>query len=275
MARGRPLLLVIALLLAAALAGCGSPASAVARPPARPPDALARIRAAGVLRVAIREDAPPMGFRRPGSLQPEGFEVDLGRALAAALLGDPNKVAWVPVGSGRLVALDAGAADVDLAGIAPSPELAARYRLSPPYYRSQVVLIARRGTPYEGLQSLDGRMVATVPEDGGAGAMLAAAAKSKGVTVLLSGQPNAAAAVAAVQSGEAAAMVTVRALAPAWLLTDPQLRMWRPGVGSVAYVAAVRADEPDLAAFVDTAVRDLVGGPTLRAMLRRWGLPAP
>ncbi len=254
--------------------GCGVHAAGRI-PAAAAPSALARIRAAGVLRVAIREDAPPMGFRRPGSLVPEGFEIDFARALAAALLGDPDKVAWVPAGPVRLLALDAHAADLVIAGVAATPGTEGAYRFSPPFYRSPVVLIARRGTPLTDLRSLDGRVVATLPEDAGAGAMLVAAARARDVTVLAAPKPSAEAAVAAVQSGEAAALVTTRALAPAWLRSDPQLRLWQPGIGDVAYVVAVRADEPDLAAAVDTAVRDLVGGPTWRAMLRKWGLPAP
>jgi putative glutamine transport system substrate-binding protein len=277
MAGCRPLAVALAVAALLALAGCAAPAAALGRgtPSAPGPGALGRIRAAGVLRVGIREDAPPMGFRRPGSLLPEGFELDLGRALAAALLGDPNKVAWVPVGTSRLLALDAGEADVVIAGVAPAAGEGTRYRFSPPYYRSPVVLIARRGSPLRSLRSLDGQVVATLPEDGGAGALLAAAARAQGATVILAPQPSPVAAVAAVQAGEAAGLVTVRALAPAWLTTDPQLRMWQPGAGSVAYVAAVRADAPDLAAFVDAALRDLVGGPTWRSLLRKWGLPVP
>jgi len=270
MARRRPRMAALATLLLMGLTACGTRAGAAG---AAPPDALARIRAAGVLRVAIREDAPPMGFRRPEALLAEGFEIDLARALATALLGDPDKVAWVPAGTSRLLPLDAGAADVVLAGVVATPELAADYRLSPPYYWSPVVVLARRSTSLTSLRSLDGRFVAALPEDGAAGARLVAAAKQQGATVLLSPHLNAAAAVAAVQTGEAAALVTSRALAPAWLLSDPQLKMWQPGVGSIAYVAVVRSDEPSLAAAVDAAISDLAGGPTWRAMLRKWGLP--
>ncbi len=273
MASRRLALAALAALLLIA-GGCGVQAAGRIPPvPAASP--LARIRAAGVLRVAIREDAPPMGFRRPGSLVPEGFEIDFARALAASLLGDPNRVAWVPAGPVRLLALDAHAADVVVAGVAATPGAAGPYSFSPPYYRSPVVLIARRSTALTGLRSLDGRVVATLPEDGGAGALLVAAARAQGVTVRLTAEPSAEVAAAAVQGGEATAMVTTRALAPAWLLADPQLRMWRPGVGDVAYVVAMRADEPDLVRQVDAAVRDLVGGPTWRAMLRKWGLPIP
>lgn len=260
-----------------ALAGCGTGVSPRGRAAAAgPQDALAHIRASGILRVAVSRDMPPLGFLRPGTDRPEGLQADLARALAAGLLGAGGRVDLVPVTSAnRLVALDAGAADVVLAGVTPTPALAGRYHLSPPYYRTAVMLIGRRNGPaLDRLRALDGHRVAVI-QGSPAGEAVIAAAASRKVTAVLHPEPDAATAIADVQSGEVVGLAIGQALVPDWLRQDPRLRAWRPPAGSFEYVAVTAAGQPALAEAVDAVIRDLVGGATWRALLRKWRLAVP
>jgi ABC-type amino acid transport substrate-binding protein len=67
----------------------------------------------GFVRVGVRNDAPGLGFAEEnGNLT--GFDVDLGRALAASLFGDPNAVEFViqTTGSQRFSDVANGVVDV-------------------------------------------------------------------------------------------------------------------------------------------------------------------
>ncbi len=57
---------------------------------------LERIKARGYLIVAVKEDVPGFGFRDPKTGELSGLEIDLARALAQEICGDPNKVVFRP-----------------------------------------------------------------------------------------------------------------------------------------------------------------------------------
>lgn len=78
-------------------------------------DALDRIARTGEIRLAVRADAPPFSFAGPSG-QPEGFSVDLCRAVvaeAALRLNRPVTPSFVAVtGATRLQVIEQGGADI-------------------------------------------------------------------------------------------------------------------------------------------------------------------
>lgn len=71
---------------AAELGGPRQPATS----PLRTDSALAAIRRRGRIRIAVRQDVPGFGEREPNTGELRGFEVDLARAIADHILGDPD-----------------------------------------------------------------------------------------------------------------------------------------------------------------------------------------
>jgi hypothetical protein len=55
---------------------------------------LDQIKTRGYLIVAVREDVPGFGFRDPQQGDLRGLEIDLARAIAQEILGDPGKVVF-------------------------------------------------------------------------------------------------------------------------------------------------------------------------------------
>lgn len=110
----------VTVLLAFALAACGQRKPAP-EPPAEPPLAVApaapsktlkAIKARGTLRCGVNPELPGFAFR-DNSGRWRGFNVDFCRALAAAVLGAPDKVAFAPLGNEeRIAALRTGRVDV-------------------------------------------------------------------------------------------------------------------------------------------------------------------
>lgn len=58
---------------------------------------LARIKKRGHLVVAVKEDVPGLGSRDPQTGELSGLEIDLARAIAMEIFGDPDKVVFRPV----------------------------------------------------------------------------------------------------------------------------------------------------------------------------------
>lgn len=106
-----------------ALAGCGQrkptpeprpaeQAPPLAIKPAAPSKTLKAIKARGELRCGVNPELPGFAFRDNGGHW-RGFNVDFCRALAAAVLGRPDKVTFVPLGNEeRITALRTGKVDV-------------------------------------------------------------------------------------------------------------------------------------------------------------------
>lgn len=104
-----------------ALAACGQRASEPTPKPVEKPLAvetsarsptLKAVRARGELRCGVNPGLPGFAFQDNGGRW-RGFNVDLCRALAAAVLGDPDKVRFTPLtNEGRIAALRSGKVDV-------------------------------------------------------------------------------------------------------------------------------------------------------------------
>jgi ABC-type amino acid transport substrate-binding protein len=62
---------------------------------------LERIKARGYLVVAVKEDVPGFGYRDPQTGKLSGLEIDLARAIAQDICGDPNKVVFCPARTGQ------------------------------------------------------------------------------------------------------------------------------------------------------------------------------
>ncbi|MEL6604418.1 MAG: transporter substrate-binding domain-containing protein [Cyanobacteria bacterium J06614_10] len=95
---------------------------------------LEEIRDRGYLRVAVKDNRPPLGFTdEAGELV--GFEIDIARRLARDLLGDAEAVRFVPVRNvDRLNAVLESRVDVAIAAITLTEPRRRLVNFSDPYY---------------------------------------------------------------------------------------------------------------------------------------------
>ncbi|NCJ07506.1 transporter substrate-binding domain-containing protein [Synechococcales cyanobacterium C] len=97
---------------------------------------LARIQRRGHLRVAVKDNLKPLGFRtETGQLQ--GFEIDLAQRLAQDLWGEAEAALLVPVSNAeRLPAVVSGTVDLAIANLSDSDNRRRVVQFSQPYYVS-------------------------------------------------------------------------------------------------------------------------------------------
>lgn len=247
--------------------------------------ALRAIRQRGYLIAGVPLWTPPFGFpdRRGGW---QGLDVSVARAVAAATLGNPEKVHFLPLSSGeRLAAVQGGAADIVAAAYASAgagpPTVPPGVRPVGPYFTDSLVLLVRRGHAPRRLSDLDGTIVGVLPGSP-AGTALRAAAGPAGHPVLEE-TASAGLAARALALGQLSAVVGGAAQCRALAAYDPELQVQAaPALGQESYWVLVPADAPELAAAVRTAMVSLPRGQALVAALDAWSgaadnppLPAP
>lgn len=137
--RSRSALLVLVLGLGLALGGCRSLQGLT--PAAGPADPrLAQILARGELRVGVSADRPPLNARNKSG-EIVGFEVDIVRALAAAMGLETNFV--VTPFAELIPAVERGDVDLAISGLTMTPERNARVAFAGPYFISGMSVLAK------------------------------------------------------------------------------------------------------------------------------------
>lgn len=141
-------------ILAAAFALCAGAAAAQTLPPLP-----AFIRDQGQLRVGVRCDQPPYGFRGPdGGFA--GVEVEMALQMAAWAFGNPEKADLTCVtAENRIPQLNARRVDLLIATLGVTPERARVIDFSGPYRWGGSDLLVRRDSPIQKLDDVKTRTV--------------------------------------------------------------------------------------------------------------------
>ncbi|MDQ3249009.1 MAG: transporter substrate-binding domain-containing protein, partial [Chloroflexota bacterium] len=171
------------------------------------------------LRVGVSVDAPPFGARN-GNDQPVGFDVDLVQAMADEW---GVQVAFVPVtAANRLQKLVTGEVDIVAAALLRNREEEATIDFSQTYFvNGQTIMAKERGIT--SIQALAGRTVATL-ESTGVDAFQAHA-DAQNVQLTRQPFPTYAAALAALQAGEVAAVTADQVTLSQSIKSDATLRL--------------------------------------------------
>src|SRR5262245_7211625 len=153
--------------VAIAIAACASPTGSVpsksAAMPSVPSDSyMARIQQRGKVVAGVKYDTPPFGSLNPVNNQVEGFDPDLARELAKAILGDPTKVDLVEaISRNRIPFLQEDKVDVVLSTMTITDERRQEIDFSEPYYMAGQSILVKKGSPIKSVDDLNGRTVAS------------------------------------------------------------------------------------------------------------------
>ena len=158
----------IAAVTLAARAGAQSAAPTPAASPATTPSVeekamIPDIKARGKLIVGCKYDVRLFGLNNPMTHRVEGFDADLGRALAKALLGDEKKVELVEtVSANRIPFLTENKVDVVISTMTITDDRKKQIDMSEPYYLAGQSLLVPKGSPIQSVKDLEGKTVTTV-----------------------------------------------------------------------------------------------------------------
>lgn len=123
-------------------------------------DQLADIQKKGEIVIGVLGTAEPYSFIDPGTRELVGYEVDLGKAIAAKL-GVKPVFKQIAVAA-RIPELQQGHVDILAAALAKTPERAQKIQFSTPIFVSAQKVLVQADAPITALAQLDGKRVTTV-----------------------------------------------------------------------------------------------------------------
>ena len=146
-------------IVAAFLAACGgeSKSEANAADTGAKAGALGKIKENGVIRVGVFADKPPFGFIDANGVN-QGYDIAFAKRIAAELLGDENKVQFVPVeAANRVEFLKSDKVDVILANFTQTPERAQQVDFTLPYMKVSLGVVVPEGSAIADEKGLKGK----------------------------------------------------------------------------------------------------------------------
>ena len=120
---------------------------------------MARLQQAGEITIGVKYDVPPFGFRNPQTGDVEGFDVDLGRAIAEELGVEPKFIEAIT--DNRIPFLKDGTADLILSTMTITSERDKEIDFSDPYYVARGRILVPQDSDIQGLEDLAGNSVCT------------------------------------------------------------------------------------------------------------------
>jgi len=239
---------------------------AVATRRAERTDAWLQITETGLVRVAMDASYPPFEWVDEHGVY-HGYDVALAQALAARW---GVQVQFVNIAfDGLYDALEARKADLILSALPYDALLTQDVRFSQPYFAAGQVIMVPAGATGIALEADLGSKVVAVELGAEGHAVLQRLNRDRGLDIVILPRHDLEQAAAAVEAGEADALVCDRVDA---------LRLASRGTLAIAgepltvepFVVAVRLDSPKLLTELDKALEALANDGTLAALERQW-----
>jgi len=120
---------------------------------------MGKIQEAGEMNIGVKFDVPPFGFNNPQTGEVEGFDVDLGRYIAARLGVEP--VFREANSDNRIPLLVDGTIDLILSTMTITEERDLEIDFSEPYYVANGDVLVPTGSDIQALDDLNGNRVCT------------------------------------------------------------------------------------------------------------------
>jgi polar amino acid transport system substrate-binding protein len=264
-----------------AAAGAAQDCDAVAslRPSALPPpgampagSTMAAIAARGRLIVGVNQNTYLFGFRDATSGQIVGFDVDIARAVAQAIFGDPNRIQLVATTSAqRIPYLQNRTVDLVANTMTINCERWKQVSFSTQYYDAGQRVLVPRSSPAKGIADLGGKKVCAAA--GSTSIRNIAAAAAKPVPVAVDDWTDC---LVLLQQGQVDAISTDDTILAGLAAQDPTTHLVGDRFTSEPYGLAVNQQSADFVRFVNAVLARMRSDGTWSAIYAKWlGAPAP
>jgi glutamate transport system substrate-binding protein len=120
---------------------------------------MGKIQAAGEIKIGVKFDVPPFGFKNPQTDEIEGFDVDLGKAIADKLGVKANFIE--AISDNRIPFLQDATVDLVLSTMTINAERDQEIDFSEPYYIARGRILVPQDSDIVGIDDLAGRKVCT------------------------------------------------------------------------------------------------------------------
>jgi polar amino acid transport system substrate-binding protein len=211
-----------------------------------PGSTMAEIQGRGLLRVGVDTATLQLSSVDPLTGNFEGFDVAIAGEVAAALFGDPSRIAFVGIpSSDRVQALVDGRVDIVVDVFTPTCSRREQVDFSTNYYTSPQVVLVRDDDPAQSIGDLAGHRIC-----GSAGSTtLARVAELPGVEAVPAAER--ADCLVKVQQGEVDGMSTNDTILVGFAAQDPNLRFLQGSLYQEPTAIGLPLGRPDMVRYVN------------------------
>ena len=256
-------------------AACDPQASSLA--PSGPPQVtpgsfMAKILARGHLSAGVDQSTYHFGYLNPLDGNIEGFDIDMVRAVAAAIFGNPDKVQYKAISDAQRTP-DIRHGDVDIVAHTMTI-LCSRLRdvdFSSVYFDAHQRVLVPKNSTATGLASLAGQKVCATAGSDSAKFLASYPARPRLVTV-----PYWTDCLVLLQQRQVAAVSTDDSILYGFKAQDPFTKVVGPPLTDEPYGLAISKEHPDFVRFVNAVLaRERAGGGWAASYAHWIGTPVP
>jgi polar amino acid transport system substrate-binding protein len=243
------------------------PAGPLPSPGSLPADStMAAIAARGRLIAGVDQGKYLLGYRDPQTGELAGSDIDIAHSIAAALLGDPNKVQFVVLDiADRAAALERGEVDVVVDSFTVTCARQRTVEFSSPYMTSSQRLLVPVGAGVKEVEDLAGQRVCT---SRGSTTERVLRDVPQGLDVVtLPGIPDC---MVELEAGRVAAVSSDDIILAGLAAQDPQTQVVGRSLDQGRVAVGMRPDAPDLVRFVNALLERSRADGSLRESNARW-----
>jgi len=253
-------------LVALLATGCGSdekkkPAQEVRKFPAG--TTMAKLQDKGEITIGVKYDVPPFGFKNPQSGKIEGFDIELGQAVAEKLGVKPRFIE--AVSDNRIPFLERGTADLILSTMTINKERIQEIGFSEPYYIARGRILVPKGSDIKGIDDLAGKRVCTA-----LGSTYEETLRERPPKEDLKLVDSYSECLELIQNKAVDAISTDDVILTGMIIQDPSLVMVGPTLTTEPYGAGIKKGDTAFKEFVDGVVQEYKQDGRWAASYQKW-----
>lgn len=206
---------------------------------------LGDIQKEGKITIGVKFDVPPFGFKNPKTDEVEGFDVDLGRAVAERLGVEPDFIE--AISDNRIPFLEDGTADLILSTMTINEERVGQIDFSAPYFIAKGrILVKKDNTEITDVDSLAGKSVCTA-----LGSTYEATIKKQAPDADLKLVDSYSECLELLQNGSVDAISTDDVILTGMIIQDDTLKLVGDELTQEPYGAGIKKGSTEMADFVN------------------------
>jgi polar amino acid transport system substrate-binding protein len=232
---------------------------------------MAKIRARGYLIAGVDQNTYHFGYLNPLDGKIEGFDIDMVRAVAKAIFGNPNKVVFKAISDDqRIPDVRSGAVDIVAHTMTINCERLKEVDFSTVYFDAGQRVLVEANSPAKSLADLGGKRVCATA---GSTSIDNIKHLSHAIPVPVTYWTDC---LVLLQQGDVAAISTDDTILDGLAAQDPWTKIVGPRFTSEPYGLAISQQHPDFVRFVNAVLQQLRTNGQWAASYAHWvGTPVP
>ena len=224
---------------------------------------MADLQEAGTITIGVKFDVPPFGFKNPETDEVEGFDVDLGQAIADALGVEPEFIE--AISDNRIPFLADGTADLILSTMTITSDRDAEIDFSLPYYVAEGRVLVPEDSDVTGVEDLAGTTVCTAT-----GSTYEENLKTNAPEAKLRLVDTYSECLELIQTDSVDAVSTDDVILTGMIISDDSLKLVGDGYTTEPYGVGIAEGDTEFKEFVDGVVSDYISDGRWAAAYENW-----